>query len=361
MNKNSKKILAIANTTYQILVLLYLKESFYKDDQLELVVTNKTPLLREIFIKGKLNNYFSKVYYADSAMIKNKNKGSLQTLWESFVYNKTTKKLLGFNLGKYEELLYASPVGVDEITKEISKTLIRKNPRITIRRFEDGFGSYTSLSGYVVSTENGRKMYEKVLGFHNLQQENTLYLLEPLLAKEGTQSQLVKIPKDHPEVLQRAKDIFDYKPINVEEKFIFFGQGTEEFIQNSKTYQSIVYDIANIVGKDNFIVKRHPRSKWDEFDDSIHKLNVEYPWELLESEDFLQNKVLISYSSTACITGKLLFNSNTHVVYLYPLAKDSFQVSIDFKDYFQKAAMKYSNIHIAKSQEDLLEILKELC
>lgn len=361
MTKNTKKILAIANTTYQIVVLLYLIDSFYMDCEFQLVVTNKTPLLEKLFKEEKLNNYFSKVYFADSRKIKNKNKGALQTLWESFVYNKTTKDLLGTTLGKYQELLYASPVGVDEITKEISKTLIKNNPMIIIRRFEDGFGSYTSLSGHVVSSESGRKMYGKFLNFHNLKQENTLYLFEPTLAKNSENYNFIKIPTDNIEIIHRAKIIFNYKPTKIQEKFIFFGQGTQEFVENAKTYQTMVYEIADIVGKENFIVKKHPRSVWDEYDDSIHKLNVEYPWELLESEDALQNKVLISYSSTACITGKLLYNSNTHVVYLYPLAKDSFRVSIEFNEYFEKAEKEYSNIHIARTKEELLEILKELC
>ncbi|HKM05065.1 MAG TPA: polysialyltransferase family glycosyltransferase [Lachnospiraceae bacterium] len=361
MKKQVKRVLAIANTTYQIIVLLYLKESVYQDYEFELVITNKTPLLKSIFVEGKIKRYFAKVYFADSTRIKNKKKGSIQTFWESFVYNRTTKRLLGTDLDYYEQLLYASPIGVDEITKEISKTLIKNNPKIKISRFEDGFGSYTSFSGHIVSTDLGRRMYQRILGFQNMIQENTLYLFEPKLAKEVQGYHLKKIPRDHQTVLEQAKDIFNYKKSHITEKFIFFGQGTKEFIQNVETYQSMVYKIADIVTGDNLIVKRHPRSMWDEFDASIHQLQVEYPWELLESEDSMQEKVLISFSSTACITGKLLYHSNNHVIFLYPLARNSFQVSVDFEEYFKKVASYYSNIHIAKSQEDLLEILRKLC
>lgn len=343
-------------------MILFLQESEYKNVSIDIVITNKTPLLRTLYQEKRLDAFFDNIFYGNSDNIKNKRKGMLCNLYESFVYNPTTKQILGTTLGHYDEVLYASPNGVDEITKEISKTLIRKNPNIIFSRFEDGFGSYTSLFGQVISSNFGKKIYRLFLRFDIDKQENTMYLLEPSFAQNIEGYQLKKISCNCDTIIKKAKQIFQYEPISFPQKYVFFGQGTDDYINNSEMYQKLVTEIINSIGRHEVIVKKHPRSHHDKFGDDINMLPIEYPWELLETEREMENKILISFSSTACITGKLLFNSKSHVIFLYPLpSQDSFRTEICYEEYFEKMVKKYPRVHIVYSMKELIALCKQLC
>lgn len=354
-----KKILAVAGTTYQLIVLHFIKDAFFKDAQIDLVVSDKTPLLEKLYNNKKLEPYYHKVYFADARKLKKVSKPAPVTLFESFVYNKCCKQILSAPLDVYDEVFYACPEMPDEIIKEISKTVIKKNPNVKFNRYEDGFASYTRFSGHIISSPSGVFLYKKVLGFDLEKQENNLYLFEPALASAHITWNKIHIPKTNLHVFDELQQIFDYEPIIFSEKFVFLGQGTANGIDNASTYQSLVNMIINIVGFENIIVKKHPRGVHDNFSKHVHTLESECPWELFELSDAMHDKVLISYYSTACMTGKLLFHTNSKVLFLYPLAADSFSENIDFEFYFELAVKKFPQITIVRTAEELTAYLLE--
>ena len=358
--KEIDSVLAIVNTTYQLLVILCLKDAFYKDRQMDLVLSNKTKGLRELCNNPLLLSMFPHIYYADATKIKNINKRSVQVLFESFIYNRTTGKILGEPLGSYGECLYASPIGVDEITKELSKNLIRNNAGIRFKKYEDGVGSYTQLKGWVVSTELGRFIYKKILGFDNQAQEKEIYLFEPEMAMNQSEYEMVKIPIKNLEIIKKASAIFGVNTISVKPKCIFFGQGTQEFVYDSSMYTSVIHMIAEIIGNDEIIVKKHPRGIWDDFENRYEFLNADYPWELLAGCEEMQDKILISFSSTACITGKLIFGTHNPVIFLYRLAGGCVYNENSIEPFFRKLEQRLSNVYIPETKEELSNILRYL-
>lgn len=361
MKKNEiDNVLAIVNTTYQLLVVLCLKEAFYKDRQMDLVLSNKTKGLQELCKNPILLSMFPHIYYADATKIKNTNKTSVQVLFESFFYNSTTGKILGEPLANYGECFYASPIGVDEITKELSKTLIRNNPGIRFKKYEDGVGSYTQLKGLVVSTELGRYLYKKVLGFDNQVQEKLIYLFEPEMGMNQSDYEMVRIPIKNNEVFKKASTIFGVNAISVRQKCIFFGQGTQEFVHDSSVYASLVDMIADIIGNDEMIVKKHPRGIWDAFEGRYEFLDADYPWELLGGCEEMKDKILISFSSTACITGKLIHGTHNPVIFLYRLAGGCVYNENSIEPFFRKLEQRLSNVYIPETKEELSNILQYL-
>lgn len=358
--KEIDSVLAIVNTTYQLLVILCIKNTFYEGRIMDLVLSDKTKGLRELSQNPKLISMFRHIYYAESSKIHNLNKGGIQNFFESFVWNGTTEKIIGEPLSRYGECFYASPIGVDEITKELSKTLIRKNPSIRFKRYEDGVGSYTQLQGLVVSSPMGRFLYKKVLGFDNFEQEKEIYLFDPSLEMNQTEYEKIKIPIDDNGILKTAEDIFSVKNISVQQKCIFFGQGTSEYVEDVTRYKSIVDLVGEVIGDNEIIIKKHPRGVWDDFDGKFEFLDVEYPWELLGGREEMRDKILISYSSTACITGKLIYGTNNPVIFLYRLVGESLHNDSRIEPYFQRLEKKLDNIYIPNTVEELIWILKKL-
>ena len=71
----------------------------------------------------------------------------------------------------------------------------------------------------------------------------------------------------------------------------------------------------------------------------------------------MEDKTLLSYYSTACVSGKLLFHSKCRIIFLYPMAGDSFNEKCDYEDYFAKLQKLYDGVEIARSREQLWEML----
>ena len=128
-------------------------------------------------------------------------------------------------------------------------------------------------------------------------------------------------------------------------------------MQNPDTYQSLVYEIAAHVGTEHFLVKPHPRGQYDAFDDTISVYSDTCPFELAVADGTMEDKTLLSYYSTACVSGKLLFNSRCRIIFLYPLAGDSFNEKCDYEDYFHTLCSLYDNIYIAHTKEELWKLL----
>lgn len=367
-----KQILGIASTSYHLMVFLFIKDAFFKDEDVDLVLTDKSPHFYELYQSGRLDKYFRHVFFADAKKIKNPYKSAPVVLWESFVHNKTTKQMLEKGtfdrFASYDDIFFASPGMPDEIVKEISKTAIKRNKQISFHRFEDGFASYTKAPISTVSSPLGQRLYKLLFGYDIKQKECELYLFEPSLAEpnvadtETTGFSLVQIPKTKERIsliTKQIRDILQFESRSFSETYMFLGQGTANCTQNPSTYRNLILDIAAHVGYENFIVKPHPRGEHDRFEDPIRTYTDTAPFELAVADGNLENKTLISYYSTACVSGKLLFDSHCRIIFLYPLAEDSFNEKCDYEDYFQKLCGLYENIHIARTKAELFRLLDQ--
>ena len=355
-----KKTLCVASTPYQLLVLLFIKDAYLKDAQVDLVITDKTPSMIELYQSNRLEKVFSKIYFADARKIKNPYKNALVTLWESFIYNRTTDIIMDKPLGIYDECFYASPGIPDEVVKEIAKTLIKKNRKILFHRYEDGFASYTKIPYHVVNTELGMKLYKTLFRYDLSQMEKDLYVFEPDMIETASDFTPVKIDKTDEsirEVISLAKELFDFKSNPPKANTIFLGQGTRNGMENADTYQRLIRRLANLVkdkaSADQFCIKPHPRGEFDNFGDEFFVYKDSCPMELSIANGDMEEKTLISFYSTACVSGKLLFNSNCKIIFLYPLCEDSFNEKCDYEHYFQTFCKLYPNVYVAKSWEDL--------
>ncbi len=366
----AKQSLGIVSTSYHLMVFLFIKDAFLKDDEVDLVLTDKTPHLYELYTSGRLKKYFRNVFFADAKKIRNPYKSAPVVLWESFVSNPTTAQMLADdgieNFAAYDDIYFASPGMPDEIVKEISKTAIKRNRKVCFHRFEDGFASYTKPPVSTVSSSLGQKLYRLLFGYDMKAMEHELYLFEPTLAEanvadtSSTGFSLLQIPKTKERIrliTEQIQDILQFESRSFSEKFMFLGQGTANGMQNPLTYRGLILDIAEHVGFDDFIVKPHPRGDHDRFEDHIHLYTDTCPFELAVAAGNMEDKTLISYYSTACVSGKLLFDSGCRIIFLYPLAEDSFNEKCDYEDYFSKLCKLYDNIYIARTHEELFRLL----
>ncbi len=365
-----KRTLAIVSTPYHLMVFLFIKDALLSDHETDLILTDKTASLQDLYQSGRLQSVFGQVFFADGKNIKNPYKGSLAMLYESFISNPEFPRLFADrpapDLKTYSDIFFASPGIPDEISKEIIKTAIRKNRRIRFHRFEDGFASYTKPPVSSVTSSLGRFLYRLLMRFDIRKNEKRLYLFQPQLAEanvadsSATGFSLKKIPNDEARierVTKQIREIFQFTPKEIPAQYLFLGQGTDNVTNNPKTYASLISEIAEHTGHDNFCIKPHPRGVHDRFDPSLKLYEDTAPFEICFADGQMEDKTLLSYYSTACVSGKLLFHSKCRIIFLYPMAGDSFNEKCDYEDYFAKLQKLYDGVEIARSREQLWEML----
>ncbi|MCR4798384.1 MAG: hypothetical protein K5853_08060, partial [Lachnospiraceae bacterium] len=270
--KPVRRALGIASTPYHLMVFLFLKDAFLTDYKVDLLLTDKTASLKELYDSGRAKDCFDTVFYANGKCIKNPYKNGMEMLYESMIKNPEYDRLFedrpAPELSGYSDIFFASPGMPDEISKEIIKTAILKNRQVRFHRFEDGFASYTKPPVSSVTSDLGRILYRIGKGFDIKKAENRLYLFEPRLAERAvadqnaTGFQLRQIPNNDVRirrVTEQIRHLFLFESRDFEEPFLFLGQGTDNVTQNPETYASLIREIAEKVGYANFCMKPHPR------------------------------------------------------------------------------------------------------
>lgn len=174
--------------------------------------------------------------------------------------------------------------------------------------------------------------------------------------------QLPKIDVKDSEICNIYKTVFGYNDVP-KEKFIYF-EGPffwDEFVMNDL---DVLEEFANIVGKDNIIVKMHPRDKIDRYTCRGYKVmdNSIIPWEITTMLCDLSKKVLVTITSNAVMTGDFVFDIQNKIIQLDKLLSIGQQAdALKRFNVFDKNFIKYFN---SKTQHyyrpDSLEELKEI-
>ena len=207
--------------------------------------------------------------------------------------------------------------------------LIRRNRKLQIIIYDDGMGSYSEDS-HVLNTSVTRRKIEKYLRWELFSPENVSFLIyEPLLfekPKELNTCKVMKMPKQNEN--SKASEIISYvfgmtPEDNIRERVILFDplRGFDEerdkkLITIDKCYEIIVEKF----GYENVILKEHPRSI-DNTDINIkvfEKMGI--PMEAIYSRMAdLENRILITYASTAVYTPKMMFGVEPIVINLFKI------------------------------------------
>ena len=59
MQTQKRKVLAVASTSYHLMVFLFIKDAFLKDAQVDLVLTDKSAYLYELYQSGRTAIFYA--------------------------------------------------------------------------------------------------------------------------------------------------------------------------------------------------------------------------------------------------------------------------------------------------------------
>lgn len=367
------KMLFVCNTVYQLFIALWLKETELLDDRIDIIITdhmnNSSGLLKNVQkysdfetavgVKSKQYAYFQS------------ESGRLEEVITNVFPEFTLNKFLKMSLKDYTDYYIAN---IDRFTLLLYRALKRRNGTVKVHIYEDGLGTYSqSFERTLFYREDLNRLnwIKRVL-------HQKVYRLEPVIndivdvsvfAVNKVQweprdnvsvRKMNKINRSNKRFRERCNRIFGFEKGELyPEKYIFFEQPFEEDVGEVNDLE-LIKMIADRVGKDNIIIKTHPRSSRNRFGEIGLKTNSNssIPWEviLLNMKD-LKSKTLITVSSTCVITPWLLYGESTTVYSIYTLIKrgsNGRMLGENLEDATLSLLLQYSDV--VKLVKDISEI-----
>lgn len=367
----SKKVLFVCNTVMQLISAVTLRYTKFKNDDVDIIISNHINDSKEIYNRIKKYNYFNNVYHVETFKFTRFQENVPDTVIKKVKYilftNEYLKKYININKVYDYMLCY----NLDLFVQALTYVQSRKNKNFKIGIIDEGYSTYTNLFGDILNgwSQPIKKVdiVNKVLGQKRLHEcIESVYLFEPELICWNCQFPINKIKK--PDILDfkykaMINNIFGYENIidNYNRKVIFF---EESFVVEHVNINDmdVIDSVCELVGKDNVIIKIHPRNPRDRFKNKGYKTNenTSIPWEVIAINNDFKNTTLVTISSGAVIMPKLLFGINARVVMLYKCFKDKLpNIDKSVEEFFLKYETIYkSNIRIIDNLSEIKEIFE---
>lgn len=261
----------------------------------------------------------------------------------------------------YDELY----VPIDHIYwKMIYRCHIVNGVKPTIFMYDEGLRAYTMELYKTDEQEYFKGDYAKA-PFYNGIAAYYLYRPEWYYVKEYDY-ELLQLPNPSENVDLKKVLLYIFGNLDVpKEKYIYM----EDFYyaNDLKTNDYEVFcDIAKLVGKENIIVKRHPRGKSDRFGGAGYSVTPQsvVPWEAQLLGNDISKKILISFSSTSSLSPFIIFDMDMHIISLKNMLISHNPLIIDtgFEDFFHSMIKKINNkkvrIHMPNNIDEFAEVIR---
>lgn len=356
-----KNILCICNTYFQLLTVIQMKLTLFEDREMSLILSNHSNNSAEVFQTIMDMKLFKNCYYVYTKVeVKEKNIISEVIDLMSFTFaNDGMWILLG--LERQDEIIYFNQT--DEIYSLFS-FLYEKNSQIKISRMEEGILSY---NGGVFSSKKAiiTKFLRHITGKKAIDDSyHNFYCFYPEFYKGNMNP--VKIPPINNELGEILSEIFQVDiPENAyQEKYIYFSSVYDFEGGEPIGELELIKQIAKVVGKDNLLVKVHPRDDIKKFEKEGVKVdkNSNVPWEVVQLGRDFSNHVFMTANSTSVLSISLLQKNAPKIFFMYKLCNLTGNLSAqktvkEIEAVISANFVKDSNtvINIAKHLDDILE------
>ena len=238
------------------------------------------------------------------------------------------------------------------------------NPHIKVSMMEEGILSYKKVQPFPKKLALSGKIREQ-LGKKNMNDAAGCYYCFYPCLYDG-KYRPVQIPLIHPksEIVAILKEVFDVheQDLHYDRKYIFFAS-VFDFEGGTPIGEfELVKQIADTVGKDNLLIKIHPRDQRTIYRDNGFTVdkNSSVPWEVIQLSHDFSNHVFFTATSGSVLSGNFLTDIPVRTYYLFKLcnvngsaAKNIVQEiynllrNDDVKEIFR-------SVHIAESVKEIL-------
>lgn len=368
--KNKNCVLFFCNTYMQLIAAIQIKIKLLQEADTDIILSDhsqnaekiakaleETKLFRRVkMVKTKFYTYDQNIFDDIKdviAMIVGNNKKYRSLIWdEDIVYN----QIFYYNLSILAYLVY-----------DIS---IKNGTEPQCIRYEEGIASYPAMK----ESDSGkrikllrviRRLFLKKDVFRNTRD---FYCFYPQLFHGNEEERCYQIPfleKDDWEIIGVLNSIFGYYAIEYKQKYIYFSTSIDIDGKNIKEDQ-IIKKIVEAVGRDNIVVKVHPRDTRRVYQDMGLTIwrNSEIPWEIIQLNNDFKDKVFISLSSGSILNASAILKENIRTFYIFPCVKGKDHAYDDYCEKLAKSVkdlqgLGYCKNHVITSQIEQVKTIGE--
>lgn len=323
-------------TFVQLMNAIQIKRTMFADVEAD-VVLNKITDFSGIVDNVKACGVFKNVFETDDTLQWNTDFKTLPRKERERLTKRPDELFEGSNFGNYTELFLGVPYPSDIL---LYYYLINHGSRLKVNFYEEAQITYLlDWNTKVAVSKVNHDLYKERRFTAN---RGYCYLYEPdLYVGKGFGDLTVQIPKIEcdEETKSLYNSIFGYCELP-EERYIFL---EENFIGDGNMVTDIdcLDELAEYVGKENVIVKMHPRSPHDRFTHRGYKLFPEskLPLEMFVLNSDVSDKVFVTISSGGGVSCDVMFRKSVYSINLfkYMLIGKNFHVrEPNFNRYFDK-------------------------
>lgn len=309
MQSDKPSILLICNTPFQIVMACHIARLYYTDYLTDIVISEgirggeqlaknaiRTNVFRNvIFTKNK------KTFLAGHSIV-NKIQFLFGRIFEIFNNYRIARNI---SKNHYDVCLFSN---ISILTKILGSLLRKKNPAIRLTLYEEGLVTYTTL---FASGDAPTSLYSRFIDKEGLLSKvDIVYVCHPrLLTWQPINGKVVQIPhidKTNKAYVELLNKIFDYhsSSVDIYDKKVIFFEESHSFEGFDVPDIEIVNQIADTIGKENIMIKIHPRNPENRFAKLGYKTNtnISIPWELLLLNQEFTDKIFVTISSGAVVS-----------------------------------------------------------
>lgn len=312
--------LVMCYTDMQVLAAIQMKLTFFFNEETDIIIFDHFRNAKMLYRNLPALDLFRKVIYCETNANdyrQSKVRDILDIVRFPFMDKKRYLHSLGLSK-KYDEIVFHN---FTYFTYAIFDYYGKSCPETKFSCMEEGILSYNQ------SLETGKRV--SVLNFLNGKKNNIFeridkyYCFCPSFKKKKYEREIVKIPDIKTtggRFLDVVNRIYEYRPLHIDEKYIFFGNSM--CIDGTcRQEPDVVEKVADAVGKGNLIVKVHPREDRTIYQNTGVKVmeNASLPWEVYYLNGDFESKIFLSTVSNAFLNAFLLKDEEAEGIFLFPL------------------------------------------
>ena len=307
---------------------IQLKLTSFREDEVQVVLSDHSRNTDVVAEKLNHENLFADVTFAETKSL-DYSRGFFKILLFSLqcVFGHNKKLKFVERLQNIDGFMYFN----ESLSSQIAYAyLIRKNPNMVCSRFEEGIASYYNEIPIKPVGKRTKIIYHGLhaIGLKTLSESsNTFYCFYPKMYTGRMTPVAVKpLSTDDEFLAALLKRIFSIseEKLHYTQKYIYFASSIDSDNGISIEFD-LVQKLAGILGKENILIKKHPRDWRTVYEDSGYIVdgNSAIPWEALQCCINLSDKVLISTFSSSVLSGSMMLEGGVETWILYNLCKDN--------------------------------------
>lgn len=347
------------NSLLGLITAVQIRTHIYKDCRFDLFISDMMPALKKVYKNKLLEEKFDNIRF-----ISYENISQLNKLLYVISPEKYVRKLLGYDFEDYSDVFFWNPTF---LLHGCLFQLRKRNVNFKLHLYGDAIGSYVTEYPFETKMFNNA-ILDSILKFrkHHILVKNMdydYYVFGKEYVSFNASKEIIDIPRVRQQDIEYYTRLFDCNNINpVKEKVVFMDkQHSDEFSDDDKALE-ILKAVSDYVGYDNFVVKPHPRQDLTIYErDNIKTLNMDLPWEAYCFCNNIEDKIIVSYGSSALFMPYILMNEIKYISICININNNFNTIFRDeFNMFMNKLIENKKRLYVINSEAELPQVVKKI-